>query len=87
MKLFNGRIISIVLILLLFLSAITIVNGTEVSPNTNSIDIDELTIQALDPAPANYRHRPLVEFFTGLSCPSCMNGPHQDMDKVWEENS
>ncbi len=38
------------------------------------------------PAPPNYRHRPLVEFFTGLSCPSCMNGPHPEMEAIWEEN-
>lgn len=37
-------------------------------------------------APEGYVHRPIVEFFTGLSCPSCMNGPHQDMDQLWEEN-
>jgi len=38
------------------------------------------------PAPNGYRHRPVVEFFTGLSCPSCMAGPHPDMEKLWEEN-
>ncbi|MGQ9583369.1 MAG: hypothetical protein ACUVV6_07655 [Thermoplasmatota archaeon] len=37
------------------------------------------------PAPAGYRHRPSIEFFTGLSCPSCMGGPHQDMERIWEE--
>lgn len=37
--------------------------------------------------PANYVHRPIFEFFTGLSCPSCMNGVHQDMDRLWEDNA
>ena len=37
--------------------------------------------------PSNYRHRPIIEFFTGLSCPACMSGPHQDFDKLWVENS
>ncbi|UCG70103.1 MAG: hypothetical protein JSV09_03560, partial [Thermoplasmata archaeon] len=36
--------------------------------------------------PEGYVHRPVIEFFTGLSCPSCMNGPHQNMDKLWEES-
>lgn len=39
-----------------------------------------------DAPPAGYIHRPVAEFFTGLSCPSCMDGPHQDMEKLWEEN-
>lgn len=38
------------------------------------------------PVPAGYVHRPSVEFFTGLSCPSCMAGPHPDMERLWEEN-
>ncbi|MEM2870390.1 MAG: hypothetical protein QW379_08240 [Thermoplasmata archaeon] len=37
------------------------------------------------PVPAGYRHRPSIEFFTGLSCPSCMGGPHPDMERIWEE--
>lgn len=36
--------------------------------------------------PEDYSHRPVIEFFTGLSCPSCMNGPHQDMHRLLEEN-
>lgn len=35
--------------------------------------------------PEGYVHRPIVEFFTGLSCPSCMGGPHQDMERLLEE--
>jgi cytochrome c-type biogenesis protein len=48
---------------------------------------DESDTPAERPAPAGYVHRPVAEFFTGLSCPSCMNGPHQDMDQLWEENA
>jgi cytochrome c-type biogenesis protein len=51
---------------------------------------DEPTIadnpKAIYAVPDGYVHRPIAEFFTGLSCPSCMNGPHQDMDKLWEAN-
>jgi hypothetical protein len=35
------------------------------------------------PVPAGYIHRPSIEFFTGLSCPSCMAGPHPDMERLW----
>jgi len=35
--------------------------------------------------PEGYVHRPIVEFFTGLSCPSCMGGPHQDMERLLME--
>ena len=38
------------------------------------------------PVPAGYVHRPSVEFFTGLSCPSCMAGPHPDMERMWNES-
>ena len=38
------------------------------------------------PVPTGYVHRPVIEFFTGLSCPSCMGGPHPDMEKLWKEN-
>lgn len=34
------------------------------------------------PVPEGYIHRPLLEFFTGLSCPVCMEGPHQDIDRL-----
>jgi cytochrome c-type biogenesis protein len=39
------------------------------------------------PAPSGYVHRPVAEFFTGLSCPACMNGPEQDMEKLRAENA
>ena len=35
--------------------------------------------------PSGYRvHRPLLEFFTGLSCPSCMAGPHGAIEGLYE---
>ncbi|UCE37828.1 MAG: sulfite exporter TauE/SafE family protein [Thermoplasmata archaeon] len=40
----------------------------------------------IEPVPEGYIHRPIIEFFTGLSCSYCMEGPHQDLDKLWEEN-
>ena len=32
-----------------------------------------------------WTHRPVVEHFTGLSCPPCMNGAHPDLTRLWEE--
>ncbi len=32
-----------------------------------------------------WTHRPLVEHFTGLSCPPCMNGAHPDLTRLWQE--
>lgn len=49
-----------------------------------SLESDKDGIRAV---PEGYIHRPIAEFFFGLSCPSCMNGPHQDMDQLWEENT
>ena len=39
------------------------------------------------PPPEGYIHRPLIEFFTGLSCPSCMgSGPNDESpEKVVHE--
>ncbi len=35
--------------------------------------------------PTDFRgHRPLLEFFTGLSCPSCMGGPHPETEEMYE---
>jgi cytochrome c-type biogenesis protein len=34
--------------------------------------------------PGDFRgHRPLLEFFTGLSCPSCMSGPHPQTEEMY----
>jgi len=42
------------------------------------IDSDPLVI------PSEFNgHRPMVEFFTGLSCPSCMSGPHPDTEEKY----
>jgi hypothetical protein len=81
----RGKIFTICLILLLFLGAISSVTGTQVTKQDNNLN--ETPNQSIEPIPSNYRHRPIVEFFTGLSCPACMGGPHQDMDKLWEDNA
>jgi len=54
-------------------------------PNQPSAN-DKTVIPGGIKAPAGYVHRPLIEFFTGLSCPSCMNGPHPELESIWEEN-
>jgi cytochrome c-type biogenesis protein len=34
--------------------------------------------------PQGFRgHRPILEFMTGLSCPSCMNGPHPETEDLY----
>ncbi len=34
--------------------------------------------------PSEFRgHRPLLEFFTGLSCSVCMNGPHPETEEMY----
>jgi hypothetical protein len=61
-----------------------ILKGKVIANNTNQID--PYPKQLTEPIPSNFIHRPIVEFFTGLSCPACMDGPHQDMEKLWDEN-
>jgi hypothetical protein len=36
--------------------------------------------------PEEYTHRPLLEWFTGLGCPPCINGAHPAMEDVMEEH-
>jgi len=35
--------------------------------------------------PYQWTHRPLLEHFTGLSCPPCMSVAHPDATRLWEE--
>ncbi|MBU4189385.1 MAG: redoxin domain-containing protein [Candidatus Thermoplasmatota archaeon] len=72
------KIMGLCIMILLLISAIPTVSesGNEKDNNSNPPYA----------VPEGYMHRPIVEFFTGLGCPSCMGGPHQDMDKLWEEN-
>ena len=35
--------------------------------------------------PYGWTHRPVLEHFTGLSCPPCMSGAHPDATRLWEE--
>ena len=44
-----------------------------------AIDFDPLVI------PSGFSHRPMVEFFTGLSCPSCMAGPHPETEEMYAD--
>ena len=45
-----------------------------------AIDADPLVIP-----PEFNGHRPMVEFFTGLSCPSCMGGPHPETEEMYAD--
>jgi cytochrome c-type biogenesis protein len=53
----------------LFSSAFLIMPGESIEPRT---------IDVYAPPPDGYIHRPLMEFFTGLSCPSCMGSDPDD---------
>jgi len=54
------------------------------SVSSTSIVPTEDAISPLD-KPAGYIHRPIVELFSGLSCPACMNGVHQDIERLYHE--
>ncbi len=60
-------------------------DGGGVSPGRDSpVDVPWTPPSPLA-VPSGYTgHRPLLELFTGLSCPSCMNGPHQDIEGLYE---
>jgi hypothetical protein len=57
---------------------ITIFSGCFVYLNTFSLNA------GADP-PAGYNHRPIVEFFTSLACPPCVNNADPAQDEVWED--
>ncbi|MDP7265402.1 MAG: hypothetical protein QGH39_07565, partial [Candidatus Thermoplasmatota archaeon] len=80
----TSELLIIVLLILIFPIFINTNQAESLQPNEINV---QLKGSSYYPAPSGYRHRPLVEFFTGLSCPSCMNGPHQDMEKLWDEKS
>ena len=79
---FSGIKLEIMIIILLLIS-LTAIRGSasDLSDGNASPDNPYYT-----PTPANYVHRPIIEFFTGLSCPSCMSGPHPDMEDIWNDN-
>ena len=64
--------------------AFLLISGPAMALGGNMHDLEAAPAQL--PVPAGYVHRPVMEFFTGLSCPSCMGGPHPDMEKLWEES-
>src|SRR5512137_1173169 len=72
----------VLLTLLALFASVIIISA----PVMGALKFDSGTSSDVMPVPGGYRHRPVVEFFTGLSCPSCMGGPHPDMEKLWEEN-
>ena len=72
-----------IIIIILLLLSITAIRGSasDLSDGNASPDDPYYT-----PIPTGYRHRPIIEFFTGLSCPSCMRGPHPEMEDIWNDN-
>ncbi len=84
-RLVRGLTISLFILLILVLSSTVI--SSEVINSSRSINIDNnYQNLSLEAVPSNYIHRPIIEFFTGLSCPACMGGPHQDLERLWNEN-
>lgn len=84
------KFISVTVIIFFLLGTLGTVSGSW-ETNIERVDIqnsfNDYPKLISQPVPSNYRHRPIIEFFTGLSCPACMGGPHQDFDKLWEENA
>ena len=79
----SGRIKSIclvvtILFLIMFLNPVTTARSGQ--------DIISPPAPSPLPVPTGFIHRPIIEFFTGLSCPACMGGPHQDLEQLWAEN-
>ncbi len=81
----NRRILSITVAAIALTAVMTIPPGICGLPATPSFSTGARAQAAQDllPVPAGYVHRPSIEFFTGLSCPSCMAGPHPDMERLW----
>ena len=90
MEVWKGKVSYIVLVVSIFLlmsSSVAGSNQSEISYEKGNSDNNIINHrnQRIEPIPSNFIHRPIVEFFTGLSCPACMGGPHQDMEKLWDE--
>ncbi len=88
MKCQNLKIVCILFTLFLSITLSPVAVWGVLAPEIDHEDLDaeNTPVPSPLPVPSNYRHRPIVEFFTGLSCPSCMNGPHGDLEKLWEED-
>lgn len=65
---------------LILLSVVSIVSGN----NQNIIEKPIKTQQ--NEYPNGYTHRPIIEFFTSLSCNFCMQYGDPAMSQLWEEN-
>jgi hypothetical protein len=79
----NKQFIYLTLVIFLLIG---LLNLPGFSASNNNSKSDYSIEQSLAPVPSGYRHRPIIEFFTGLSCPACMSGPDQDLEQLWEEN-
>jgi len=70
-------IIALIITLLLFVSPFFVIGETNPDAFETTTETRELS--------NGWTHRPVVEHFTGLSCPPCMNGAHPDLTRLWEE--
>ncbi len=78
---FSARILGVGLIFTLFLLSF----GTSAAaPEAEELPVAEST-NAPTEHPNGWTHRPVLEHFTGLSCPPCMSGAHPDAMRLWEE--
>ncbi len=77
----RGSLLAVILVLLLILPVLA-------GPSGGGIPMDEGRLPGEYPQviPSDFRgHRPVLEFFTGLSCTSCMGGPHPDTEEMYSE--
>lgn len=72
--------------MMLVLCVINTVVGSVIYDGSYIDRADGKVDNSLRLVPQNYRHRPIVEFFTGLSCSACMGGPHHDLERLWDES-
>jgi len=69
---------------LMLLPLLAAVAGVDALPGGDVIPTPTLGLDGPLVVPNGYNgHRPLFEFFTGLSCPSCMAGPHPDVEALY----
>ena len=74
-----GAAFVVALLLLVPLLAVTVGGGPAPAPGRDGAPDGPL------PPPTGFLgHRPLLELFTGLSCPSCMAGPHPELEAMYE---
>jgi cytochrome c biogenesis protein CcdA/cytochrome oxidase Cu insertion factor (SCO1/SenC/PrrC family) len=76
-----GNIAPLIAVALVLLMMATLLAG----PAGGGIPVDRPDVVDGPAAiPSDFRgHRPLLEMFTGLSCPSCMSGPHPETEEMY----